>query len=94
VLGKRLPYDDREALRVAIVADAPHFALLDKVPDHGAADPAIWNAVGADGPVDPALPLGSAITDYYLTNPIARASRTMAECSRVFAHGAQAMAAE
>jgi NADH-quinone oxidoreductase subunit G len=94
VLGKRLPYDNREALREAIVAQAPHFAILDKVPVNGAADPAIWNAVGAKGPVDPALPLGSAITDYYFTNPIARASRTMAECSRVFVHGAAAMAAE
>ena len=94
VLGKRLPYDNREALRAAIVADAPHFATLDKAPVHDAADPAIWNAVGAAGPVDPALPLGSAIADYYLTNPIARASRTMAECSRVLVHGAPSMAAE
>ena len=94
VLGKRLPYDDREALRAAIVAQAPHFAVLDKAPVQAAADPAIWNAVGVEGPVDPALPLGSAMTDYYLTNPIARASRTMAECSRVLVHGAPAMAAE
>ena len=94
VLGKRLPYDNREALRAAIIADAPHFAVLDKAPVHQAADPAIWNGVGVAGPVDPALPLGSAISDYYLTNPIARASRTMAECSRVLLHGAPSMAAE
>jgi NADH-quinone oxidoreductase subunit G len=94
VLGKRLPYDNREALRAAIIAQAPHFAVLDKAPVHAAADPAIWNGVGAAGPVDVALPLGSAIADYYLTNPIARASRTMAECSRVLVHGAPAMAAE
>jgi NADH-quinone oxidoreductase subunit G len=94
VLGKRLPYDNREALRAAIVAEAPHFAVLDKAPVHSGADPAIWNAVSAAGPVDPTLPLGSAIMDYYLTNPIARASRTMAECSRVLGHGAPAMAAE
>jgi len=94
VLGKRLPYDNREALRAAIVAQAPHFAVLDKAPAHGEADPAIWNAVGAAGPLDTTLPLGSAIADYYLTNPIARASRTMAECSRMFVHGAAAIAAE
>jgi NADH-quinone oxidoreductase subunit G len=94
VLGKRLPYDNREALRAAIVADAPHFGVPGKAPMQDGADPAIWNAVGAEGPVDPALPLGSAITDYYLTNPIARASRTMAECSRMLVHGAPAMAAE
>ena len=94
VLGKRLPYDNREALVAAIVAQAPHFATLDKAPVHGGADPALWNSLGALGPLDAALPLGSAIADYYLTNPIARSSRTMAECSRVFVHHAEQMAAE
>ncbi len=94
VLGKQLPYDDRNALRAAIVAEAPHFGVLGKAPVHGGADPAVWNSVGSEGPLDATLPVASAVTDYYLTNPIARASRTMAECSRVFVHGAQAMAAE
>jgi len=30
------------------------------------------------------VPLAPAITDYYLTNAIARASETMAQCSREF----------
>jgi len=94
VLGKRLPYDNREALRAAIVAEAPQFGVLGKAAVHGGADPAVWNAVCAEGPVDVALPLGCAIADYYLTNPIARSSATMAECSRVFVHGTNAMAAE
>ncbi len=94
VLGKRLPYDNREALCAAIVAQAPHFAVRDKTPAHGGPDAAVWNAVGGGVPLDVTLPLGSAITDYYLTNPIARASRTMAECSRVFVHGAERIAAE
>jgi NADH-quinone oxidoreductase subunit G len=94
MLGQRLPYDNREALRAAIIAQAPHFVVLDRAPVHGGADPAIWNAVRAEGPLDVTLPFGSAIADYYLTNPIARASRTMAECSRVFVQDAQAMAAE
>ena len=34
------------------------------------------------------------IADYYLTNPIARASETMAKCSQEFVHGANKMAAE
>jgi len=93
VLGKRLPYDNREALRAAIVADAPHFAVLGKAPVQNAADPALWNGVGAAGPVDPALPLGSAIADYYLTNPIARPAARWPN-ARVLAHGAPAMAAE
>ncbi len=95
VLGKPLPYDNLESLRAAIVAEAPHFANLSALPRQEGAAPAVWNAVGADGALDTATPLGPAITDYYLTNPIARASRTMAECSRVFVHGgAERRAAE
>ena len=46
VLGKRLPYDNREALCAALVADVPHFGSLGKAAVHAAADAAIWNAVG------------------------------------------------
>jgi len=94
VLGKRLPYDDRDALRAAIVAEVPHFAEPGELPSPPAADAAIWDAIGSAGPVDEAMPLASPITDFYLTNPIARASLTMAECSRIFVRPAQQMAAE
>jgi NADH-quinone oxidoreductase subunit G len=92
VLKKRLPYDNQEALRAAIIAAAPHFADVGKAPVHGGADPALWS--GEAGTLDAAIPLVSAMADYYLTNPIARASRTMAECSRVLVHGAERLAAE
>jgi NADH-quinone oxidoreductase subunit G len=94
VLGKRLPYDNLEALRAAIVADAPHFANIAAAPVHAGADPAVWSAVGAEGPLDPALGLASPIADFYLTNPIARASETMAICSREFVTPATQLAAE
>ncbi len=94
VLGKTLPYDNLAALRAALYADVPHFAVLDVVPVPPGADPAIWNAIGADGTVDAGVPLAPAIKDFYLTNPIARASATMAECSRLFVEGAVQMAAE
>jgi NADH-quinone oxidoreductase subunit G len=94
VLGKRLPYDDRDSLRAAIVAEAAHFAHPGALPEPPAPDATIWEAIGSVGPVDSSLPLASSITDFYLTNPIARASLTMAECSRVFVHPAQQMAAE
>ena len=93
VAGKRLAYDDIEALRRAIIADAPHFATPDVAPAAPGADPAIWNAIGAVGPIDANRPLGSTITDFYLSNPIARASEIMAECSRLFVQRTQ-MAAE
>jgi hypothetical protein len=50
--------------------------------------------VGADTPLDTATPLGCSMTDFYLTNPIARASSTMALCSREFVAGPKQMAAE
>ncbi len=93
-LGKRLPYDDRDSLRRAIVAEAPHFGSLGTLPPAPAADAAIWDAVGEAGPIDAEQPISSQMTDFYLTNPIARASETMAECSRIFVTGAQKMAAE
>ncbi|HUO93993.1 MAG TPA: NADH-quinone oxidoreductase subunit NuoG [Rhizomicrobium sp.] len=94
VLGKRLPYDTRAQLRAAIVADAPQFGDLGVLPPQPGADLTIWDAIGAPGPVDTSVALGSPITDFYLTNPIARASATMAECSRIFVHGDTRMAAE
>jgi NADH-quinone oxidoreductase subunit G len=93
VLGKRLPYDDIETLRRAIVAEAGHFAVRDEAPALPGADPAIWNAIGTAGPVDASRPLASPVADFYLTNPVARASATMAECSRLFVHSTS-MAAE
>ncbi len=94
VLGKRLPYDDLDTLRRAVAADAPGFELLDETPAQPGADPAIWNAIGTAGAIDKSALLASPITDFYLTNPIARASETMAECSRLFVTGAEKMAAE
>jgi NADH-quinone oxidoreductase subunit G len=93
VIGKTLPYDDVDALRAAMIADAPHFAERDTLPMRPGADPAIWQNIGTAGAVSGSLPLACAISDYYLTNPLARASETMAECSRLFVHPNQ-MAAE
>ncbi|HEX5281552.1 MAG TPA: NADH-quinone oxidoreductase subunit NuoG [Micropepsaceae bacterium] len=92
-MGERLPYNDIESLRAAIIADAPHFAVRDQLPSHVGADPAIWEKIGVAGSPDTRLRLQSHISDYYLTNPIARASATMAECSQLFV-GAERMAAE
>jgi NADH-quinone oxidoreductase subunit G len=78
----------------AIVADAKHFDFQNEAPEHLGADPAIWNAIGKPGALDTRTPLMSPIRDFYLTNSIARASVTMAECSRIFVSGADRIAAE
>jgi NADH-quinone oxidoreductase subunit G len=76
VLGKKLPYDSLGQLRRRMLEIAPHFAAVDRLV---AAD---WPAVKAvAGAIDGARPLVYAVADYYLTNPIARASDTMAACS-------------
>jgi NADH-quinone oxidoreductase subunit G len=77
-LGKTLPYDDLFALRQAMIAEAPALGRIDQGPS-GAA-PLDLAKVGVKGPVS-AEPFRSPIKDFYLTNPIARASKTMAECS-------------
>ena len=93
VLGKRLPYDDMATLRKAMLADAPHFANIDTAPANPGADPAIWTNIGATGTIAK-TPLESPIKDFYLTNPIARASHVMAECSTLFVKPRVAQAAE
>jgi NADH-quinone oxidoreductase subunit G len=94
VAGKTLPYDNRDQLHDAMYKDAPHFRDMHETPAHLGADPAVWNAIGTAGAIDANAPLECTIRDFYLTNPIARASETMAECSRIFIGGTQQMAAE
>ncbi|MBL8779594.1 MAG: NADH-quinone oxidoreductase subunit G [Alphaproteobacteria bacterium] len=93
VLGKRLPYDDMATLRKAMLADAPHLANLDTAPANPGADPAIWTNIGAAGTIARTA-FEPAIKDFYLTNPIARASHVMAECSTLFVKPRVAQAAE
>ncbi|MCZ0738502.1 NADH-quinone oxidoreductase subunit NuoG [Phreatobacter sp. AB_2022a] len=89
-LGARLPFDSLAALRAAMGKDHP--ATL-RVGALQAADAAAIGALAArGGAVDPA-PLKPAVDDFYLTNPIARASATMAECSAL-ARGPAQIAAE
>jgi NADH-quinone oxidoreductase subunit G len=92
VLEHKLPYDNRAALRAAILRDAPHFKSVGEVPVHADTAAATWDGVGVSGALD-ATPLAGTFTDYYLTNPIARASETMAKCSQEFAPATK-MAAE
>jgi NADH-quinone oxidoreductase subunit G len=92
LMGKTLPYDNLAALRAKMIADHPTFGHVNYAP--GAADAGGFDvgAIGADGPLD-AAPFASAVSDFYFTNPIARASKTMAECAR-FKSGAERVAAE
>jgi len=93
-LGARLAYDDRAQLRAAMVKDVPHFAEIGDAPVHADTSSATWSGIGVQGNLDESVPVTRGIADYYLTNPIARASETMARCSQELVHGATQMAAE
>ena len=83
VLGKPLPFDSLSDLRKQLYAEHPHFSMLDEVAAGGISDvKAFANAMGATATAKTlAAPLTSPIKDYYMTNPVARASKVMAECS-------------
>ncbi len=89
-LGVKLPYDTLDALRVKLFADHPTFGRIDYVA--GGSASLDLGALGGKGSLS-ADPFVSSVDSFYLTNPIARASVTMAECAAL-ASGAGKMAAE
>jgi NADH-quinone oxidoreductase subunit G len=89
VLGKKLPYDSLAALRQALYKAHPHMMRLGQIAPGEAADIQKLAALGGNADKSP---FRSSIADFYFTNPIARASAVMAECSAI-AHGRSAMTA-
>ncbi|QGZ33371.1 NADH-quinone oxidoreductase subunit NuoG [Stappia indica] len=86
-LGAALPFDSLQDLRKALYAAHPLMAGIDAIENDGGAGAAKAADLGGKMAGEAFQP---AITDFYLTNPIARASATMAECSAL----AKARAAE
>ena len=89
-LGRKLPYDSLQALRQAIFRAAPHLARIDGIEPGKTND---INALAGGGGNVEKSPFKSSVEDFYMTNPIARASAVMAECSRL-ASGKMLNAAE
>ena len=86
-LGAALPWDTLAGLRKAIVAAHPHLGRIDEVPANE------WQPLPAATPAKADFLL--AVRDFYLTNPIARASQVMAELSAMArARAEKPMAAE
>ncbi|MDB5555341.1 MAG: nuoG [Rhizobium sp.] len=77
-LGKRLPFDSLSQLRGKLYAAFPHLLDEDAIKQGGADEIAAVakkpRKMGKSG-------FASPVKDFYLTNPIARASAVMAECS-------------
>jgi NADH-quinone oxidoreductase subunit G len=84
VLGKRLPFDSLAQLRGKLYADYPHLAGIDQI---AAGDPADIARVAALGGELGRAAFVSPVKDFYFTNPIARASAVMAECSALARNG-------
>jgi NADH-quinone oxidoreductase subunit G len=89
-LGKTLPFDTLLGLRTALYAAHPHMARLDVAE---AADAGAVAKLASIGGKPGKAAFRQAIDDFYLTNPIARASAILAECSALAA-GRVAQAAE
>ena len=79
-VGHKLPYDTLEALRREMYSIAPGLKRLDIVE---AADANAVEALAKLAGTLEAKPFGQAIANFYLTNPIARASTIMAELSQL-----------
>ncbi len=81
-VGHTLGYDDLSGLRARMIELAPHFTEI------GTAGQAVAGAA-SEGAAMADTPFDLAIDDFYLTNPIARASAVMAECSALAQVAAQ-----
>jgi NADH-quinone oxidoreductase subunit G len=78
VLGKKLPFDSLQQLRGKLYGQFPHFAEVDDI------RPGSWDEIVAVAKKPRKMGksgFASPVKDFYLTNPIARASAVMAECS-------------
>jgi len=82
VLGKKLPYDTVEAVRAGMAEANPVFAKMDRIV------PSTWGAFGTAGQISDA-PLASPIANFYQTDPISRASPTMAKCTALHMSGVE-----
>ena len=77
-LGVTQSWNNMDELRRAMYVVAPHLSALDQV---FPADAAMLSDLGKGEGKTTSEPFVSPVRDFYMTNPIARASRTMAECS-------------
>ena len=78
VVGSKLPYDSLAQLRSALFKAFPHLGRIGEVVPGNSED--VRKLAMRGGAMEKA-PFRSPIEDFYLTNPIARASAVMAECS-------------
>ncbi|MBO6764909.1 NADH-quinone oxidoreductase subunit NuoG [Maricaulis sp.] len=79
-VGKTLPYDNLTQLRLKLFEDVPVLGGIDHAPGAEGAAEFDAKSIGADGDVADAA-FTPAVRNFYFTNPVARASKTLAECA-------------
>ncbi|MBR9825447.1 MAG: NADH-quinone oxidoreductase subunit G [Alphaproteobacteria bacterium] len=90
-LGKTLPYDNLEQLRHKLFEDHPVFAGIDHAPGAEGAAQFDVKSIGQAGDIADE-PFVAAVSNFYFTNPIARASETLAACAALRAEPEQVAA--
>ncbi|MDJ0513841.1 MAG: NADH-quinone oxidoreductase subunit NuoG [Methyloceanibacter sp.] len=86
-LGKPLPFETLQELRSKMYAAAPQLAQLDALEK---ADPSPIAKLASHAAKPGSDPFGLSMDDYYLSNPIARASAIMASLSAMLADAGKA----
>jgi NADH-quinone oxidoreductase subunit G len=80
VIGKTLPYNTLAQVRAHLIMANPVFAAVDDIV------PAQWQDFGAPGAMTES-PFTYPIGNFYMTDPISRASVTMARCTEMIGAG-------
>jgi NADH-quinone oxidoreductase subunit G len=81
VLRQALPFDTLAELRQCLAAENPVFATQDEI------IAAPWKPNAGSSTALLEMPFQYPIQNFYQTDPISRASKTMAECAKVFVYG-------
>ncbi|CAH2306412.1 NADH-ubiquinone oxidoreductase 75 kDa subunit, mitochondrial [Pelobates cultripes] len=91
--GVTLPYDDHDAVRDRLEQVSPNLVRYDEVEEANYFKQAteLSKLVNQQVLIDPLIAPQLTIKDFYMTDPISRASQTMAKCVKAVTEGAQAV---
>ncbi|KAG9277639.1 NADH-ubiquinone oxidoreductase 75 kDa subunit, mitochondrial [Astyanax mexicanus] len=91
--GVALPYDTLEEVRDRLAEVAPNLVRYDDVEEANYFKQAneLSKAVNQSLLADPLVPPQLSVKDFYMTDPISRASQTMAKCVKAVTEGAAAV---
>uniref|UniRef100_A0A3Q1JZ15 NADH-ubiquinone oxidoreductase 75 kDa subunit, mitochondrial n=1 Tax=Anabas testudineus TaxID=64144 RepID=A0A3Q1JZ15_ANATE len=91
--GVALPYDTVEEVRDRLYEVSPNLVQYDNVEEANYFKQAneLYKAVNQAVLTEPLVPPQLTVKDFYMTDPISRASQTMAKCVKAVTEGAQAV---